>query len=229
MSNVKIIAFAFAGMLGMMVPHARADQWDQKTIFTFHEPVEIPGQVLTPGSYVFKLADSPSNRNIVEVFDKNETHLYGIFLAIPDYRLQTPDRPRITFDERPAGEPEAVRAWYYPGNNYGHEFVYPKVKAVDLAREDQPAASIPDQPPAAPPAESQEQPQVVEAPPEQPVEEEVQIVQYFSAQFVDQPAPELPATLPTTASHLPLIALLGFVSLAGAMVLGFARPAKVTR
>jgi hypothetical protein len=228
MSNVKIIAFALAGVLGMMVPHARADEWDQRTIFTFGEPVEIPGQVLTPGTYVFKLADSPSNRNVVQVFDKNETHLFGTFFAIPDYRPRTPERPIITFDERPAGAPEAVRAWYYPGNNYGHEFVYPKIKTVELSREETrpPAPSEP----ATEPAKSTEEPQVVEAPApvQQQTEEDIQIVELFTAQFVDQPAPELPSTLPTTASPLPLIALLGFVSLAGAMILRFARTAKAT-
>jgi hypothetical protein len=228
MSNIKMIALALAGVLGMMVPHARADEWDQKTIFTFREPVEIPGQVLTAGTYVFKLADSPSNRNIVQVFDKNEVHLYGTFFAIPDYRPHTPERPIITFDERPSGSPEAVRAWYYPGNNYGHEFVYPKLKTIELSREDNqpPAPSEP----AAEPAKSTEEPQVVEAPApvQQQAEENVQIVEFFSAKFVDQPEPELPSTLPTTASSLPLIAVLGFVSLAGAMILRYARTARAT-
>jgi hypothetical protein len=227
MSNVKMIAFAMAGVLGMMVPHARADEWDQKTIFTFSEAVEIPGQVLAPGTYVFKLADSPSNRNIVQVFDKSETHLYGTFFAIPDYRMHTPERPIITFDERPAGAPEAVRAWYYPGNDYGHEFVYPKLKTVELSREDnQPPAPIE---PATEPAKSTEESQVAPAPVQQQTEEDVQIVELFTAQFVDQPEPGLPSTLPTTASPLPLIALLGFVSIAGAMILRFSRAAKATK
>ena len=40
----------------------------------------------------------------------------------------------ITFTERPAGEPEALRAWFYPGRNWGEEFVYPKAKAIALAK-----------------------------------------------------------------------------------------------
>ena len=35
------------------------DEWDKKTIFTFNAPVEVPGKVLTPGSYVFKLLNTP--------------------------------------------------------------------------------------------------------------------------------------------------------------------------
>ena len=127
-----------------MHPNARADEWDKKTVFTFSGPVEIPGSVLPAGTYVFKLTDSDSDRNIVQVFNKDENHLYGTFLAIPDYRMKTPGRPIITFEERAARVPEAVKAWFYPGDNYGNEFVYPKMKAVELARRtQQPVPSMP--------------------------------------------------------------------------------------
>lgn len=114
------------GTLGGMAPRANAGEWDQKTIFTFSGPVEIPGQVLPAGTYVFKLADSSSDRNTVQVFSEDEKHLYGTFLSIPDERLRPAGKPIITFDERTAGSPEAVRAWFYPGDDYGHQFVYPK-------------------------------------------------------------------------------------------------------
>ncbi|MGI9071033.1 MAG: hypothetical protein ACR2JB_06850 [Bryobacteraceae bacterium] len=54
----------------------------QVAIVTFSSPVEIPGQVLEAGTYVFKLAHSESDRDLVQVFNKDETHLYGTFLAI---------------------------------------------------------------------------------------------------------------------------------------------------
>lgn len=113
----------------------KADEWDKKTIFTFNAPVEVPGRVLTPGSYVFKLLDTAADRHVVEVFNKDESHLIGTFLTIPDYRMKPADKPLITFDERAAGAPEAIKAWYYPGENYGNEFVYPKTKAVELAKD----------------------------------------------------------------------------------------------
>src|SRR5271166_4212811 len=102
-TSAKFILFAGLGFLGGTVRHANADEWDQKTIFTFSGPIEIPGQVLSAGTYVFKLADSTSNRNIVQVFSKKEEHLYGTFLAIPDERLRPAGKPIITFDETPAG------------------------------------------------------------------------------------------------------------------------------
>jgi hypothetical protein len=125
-TRAMLILLAGLAIVGGMAPRANADEWDQKTIFTFSGPVEIPGQVLPAGTYVFKLADSSSDRNTVQVFSQDEKHLYGTFLSIPDERLQPAGKPIITFDERTAGSPEAVRAWFYPGDEYGHQLVYPK-------------------------------------------------------------------------------------------------------
>ena len=135
-TSAKVILFAGRAFVGGLAPSRAplAAEWDQGPIFTFSGPIEIPGQALSAGTYVFKLADSSSNRNIVQVLSKNEKHLYGTFLAIPDERLQPAGKPIITFDERAAGSPEAVRAWFYPGDTYGHQFVYPKPKAVELAK-----------------------------------------------------------------------------------------------
>src|SRR5579863_7354689 len=124
---VSLIALGTA-----LAPRMNADAWDQLTTLTFSGPVEIPGRVLSAGTYVFKLADSQSDRRIVEVYNKDENHLYGIFLEIPYYHLKPADKPIITFEERAAGAPEAVKAWSYPGENYGNEFVYPKAKALEL-------------------------------------------------------------------------------------------------
>jgi hypothetical protein len=133
-TRASVILLVGLGFLGGMVPRAAADESDQKTTFTFSGPVEIPGQVLQAGTYVFKLADSESDRDIVQVFNKDENHFYGTFLAIPDHRLRPAGKAIITFDETPAGSPEAVKAWFYPGDDYGHEFVYPKSSAVRLAK-----------------------------------------------------------------------------------------------
>ena len=227
MNRTSATAILIGGLalLGGMGSRAMADEWDQRTTFTFSGPVEIPGQVLPAGTYVFKLADSSSNRNIVQVYSKNEKHLFGTFLAIPDYRLAPAGRPIITFDETPAGSPEAVRAWFYPGENYGHQFVYPKPKAVALAKANNtPVPSMPAELTAntTQPAASMKEPQVVamsQAPlkAQKPNEEEVEI----SEVFVEQSA-QLPATLPATASLWPLIGLAGLASLAAAMGLRLA-------
>lgn len=227
MNKVKIMALVSAGLLGALVPTARADEWNQKTIFTFSGPMEIPGQVLSAGTYVFKLAGSESDRNIVQVFSKNENHLYGTFLTIPDYRLKPAGRPVITFDERPSGSPEAVRGWFYPGENYGHDFVYPKTRAVVLAKSNnQPVASMPDEQAenTTKPAKTLREPHVLamkQAPlkAQKPTGEEAEIAEVFLT-APSEPASE-PQQLPTTASSLPLIGLIGLLSLAGAALLKF--------
>ena len=91
--------------------------------------------MLPAGTYVFKILDSASDRHIVQIFSQDETAVYATILAIPNYRLQATDKTVITFRERPAGQPEALRAWFYPGHNWGEEFVYPKAKALELAKE----------------------------------------------------------------------------------------------
>src|SRR6202023_4323243 len=93
------------------------------------------GVVLPAGTYVFKIRDSQSDRHIVQIFSKDEKTVYATILAIPNYRLKATDKTVITFRERPAAEPEALRAWFYPGRNWGEEFVYPKAKAIELAKE----------------------------------------------------------------------------------------------
>jgi hypothetical protein len=117
----------------LIVPKARADEWDKKTTLTFNEPVQVPGITLSAGTYVFKLADT-SDRTIVQIWNEDETSLITTILAIADYRGETPDKTIVTFDERPAGQPEALKAWFYPGDNSGVEFVYPKQRATELVQ-----------------------------------------------------------------------------------------------
>ena len=224
--KTRVMLFVGLGLLGGMVQRAAADDFDQKTVFTFSGPVEIPGQVLSAGTYVFKLADSSSDRNIVQVFNKDETHLYGTFLAIPDYRIKPAGKTIITFEERPAGSPEAVKAWFYPGENYGRDFVYPKPKATALAKANNtPVPSMPAEFAAntIKPAATVKAPHIVamsQAPlkAQKPTEEEVEIAEVFA---VSDEAP-LPPTLPTTASPLPLIGLVGVLSIGAGVGLRFA-------
>jgi hypothetical protein len=206
---------------------AKADEWNQKTIVTFSGPVEIPGQVLPAGTYVFKLADSMSDRNIVEVFNKDENHLYGIFLAIPDYRLKPADKPIITFEERASGAPEAVRAWFYPGENYGHDFVYPKIKAAELANtNNRPVPSMPSELSAntTKPTKNMTEPHVMamkKAPlkAQKPSQQEAEISEVFTPPPVTHAAAKMPKRLPKTASPLPLMGLIGLLSAGAALSL----------
>jgi hypothetical protein len=133
MMKTAAVALALSALAFASVGNARADEFDKKTSITFSQPVEIPGRVLPAGTYVFKLADSMTDRHIVQVFTADESQIVATLLAIPDYRLTTTDQTVITFDEVVAGAPEAIRAWFYPGHSIGQEFVYPKSRATQLA------------------------------------------------------------------------------------------------
>jgi hypothetical protein len=119
-------------VLGTMVtvsnvaPVAKADEWNKETVVTFSEPVEVPGKDLPAGTYVFKLADSNSDRSIVEIFTKDEEHLLTTFIAVPKARLTPANTTIVTFEEKSPGTPEAVKSWFYPGDTEGLEFLYPR-------------------------------------------------------------------------------------------------------
>ena len=129
---IAMLGFTAFG-LGL-VPKAAAGLEDKATVITFSTPVEVPGKVLPAGTYKFRLMDSNANRNIVQIFDRDEKMLYATILALPDYRLKPSDKTVIQFEERPSGEPPAIKAWYYPGDNSGVQFVYPHDRAVQLAK-----------------------------------------------------------------------------------------------
>jgi hypothetical protein len=132
MMRTVAVALALTG-LGLAAASARADEWDKKTLITFSQAVEIPGHVLPAGTYMFKLAESMSNRHIVQVFTADGSQILATVMTIPDYRLRATDQTVIKFGEVPPDSAEAIRAWFYPGNTIGQEFVYPKARAIELA------------------------------------------------------------------------------------------------
>ena len=252
MKQLKVVtAIGFVALAAaILVPGLQADEWNRKTTITFSAPVEIPGVhlagwgILPAGTYVFKIMDSLSDRHIVQIFNQDETTIYATILAIPNYRLRATDKTVMTFRERAAGQPEALRAWFYPGRNWGEEFVYPKAKAMEIAKATNTAvlftaAEIPQE--VAEPIKS-DAPVVVElkrAPimAVKPSGEEVQVAEVVTTppaetQVAETPAPARtetaaaapmqdtpPATLPGTASPLPLVALFGLLSFSGALAL----------
>jgi hypothetical protein len=108
---------------------AKADEWNRKTVATFSDSVEIPGQVLPAGTYVFKLADSIADRNIVEVWNSDETQLLATLKTIPEVRSETPGRVTFEFAERSGDSPMAIRSWFFPGQSTGRDFVYHQERA----------------------------------------------------------------------------------------------------
>src|SRR6516162_10877498 len=129
----KKFVFALSAAMAMSVP-LFGDAWNKKTTLTFSQPVELPGLILPAGQYVFKLADLPSSRNVVQVFNADDDQIYATILAIPCYRMEPADEPVIFFEERRSDQPQAIHAWFYPGDLYGQEFVYPEGRSLEVAQ-----------------------------------------------------------------------------------------------
>ncbi len=228
---VCLLAFSLFGVI--LLPSARADEWNKKTVVTFSQSVEIPGRILPAGTYTFKLLDSLSDRHIVQIFNADGSEIITTILAINDYRLETTGKTVMSFSERPGDSPEALRAWFYPGDNFGQEFVYPKVRAIQLAQTEKvivPAVAV----------DTVDDTTLKTAPiiaitPDQKEVEVTTVIQTtppVAATVTPEPvavapvaeAPPTAATvaaapvaetneLPQTASSLPLIALLGGLSI----------------
>jgi hypothetical protein len=197
----------------LITPNIRADEQNKKTVMTFSQPIEIPGQILPAGTYTFKLLDSLSDRHIVQIWDADGTHLITTVLAINNVRLRPTGKTVVKFAERSGDNPEALKAWFYPGDNFGQEFVYPRQRATQLATESQ--NTVPAMSDESAPVDLNTQVVEVSPPTAEPAPAAVE-----TPAPAAQPAPEpvstpvaQPTELPKTASSLPLIALIGVTSL----------------
>lgn len=126
MRAIPAVLFAGAMVMSLAVisPKAKADTWNEKTIVTFDQPVEIPGHVLLPGTYTFSLVNSSSDRNIVEVRSNSDPHFVYLVLANPAERLQSTSKSIFEFEQLNVKSPEAINEWFYPGALYGQQFIY---------------------------------------------------------------------------------------------------------
>jgi LPXTG-motif cell wall-anchored protein len=232
--NLRTLAAAVGvlGCAGIVAVHsARADQWDKKTILTVNEPIQVKDTLLEPGQYVFKLLNSQSDRHIVQIYNSDQTRLLDTVLAIPNYRIQPTGKSRFTFWETPPGSAKALRAWFYPGDNFGQEFTYPKhlIQLASTTTTTQTTVAQPPPPPepVAPPAEQ----------PQASVEQSTQSQQVEIAQNTPPPPPPAPEaqpapapepapqTLPKTGSQYPLFGLGGLLSLGLYGLIRLKRPA----
>jgi len=113
--------------IGTLSPNAAASEWSKKTVVTFDEPVEIPGHVLLPGTYIFRLMDSSSDRHIVQMWTADHEECVATVLTEKVKELNPPPKNSFTFQPRIAKSPEQIKTWFYPGDLSGQEFIYPPI------------------------------------------------------------------------------------------------------
>jgi hypothetical protein len=240
----------------LLLGAVRADTWDRKTTIIFSDAVQIPGATLPAGKYIFKLWDSQSDRYVVQIFNERQNHVYATLLTIPEYRMNPPDQTVISFYEAPAGQPQPIKAWFYPGDHNGREFIYSKAEAntiASVAHENVPSdvtavsenalVYAPQPPPAVDPDadanHSADDDSYVAYPaataPVVTQPESTQESPMVDGDTTDQdsqpaPAPQDPpatdSTMPSTGSELPLAALIGLSSIGAAFSVRAIRSAR---
>jgi hypothetical protein len=137
---MKINKFALLAGFGValtlfLAVAAHADEADQATKVTFSQPIAIPGQVLPAGSYLFKVGTD--DLNIVRIYNADGTRLYATIATIATDRRQPTGHTVLVLAEQSAGNPEALRKWFYPGDTTGHEFVYSNQQEQQIAQDRQ--------------------------------------------------------------------------------------------
>jgi hypothetical protein len=137
MKRLTISACAAAMLTATSATPARAQggPMDARTEFTFNQPVELPNVTLPPGTYIFRFVDATTGKRVMQVQAKDAGNKnYGMFMTISAQRPKASDNAELRFLETPAGQPAAVKTWWYPGNTIGREFIYPKSQARRLAQ-----------------------------------------------------------------------------------------------
>jgi hypothetical protein len=108
--------------------------WTKKTQLTFSGPVQIPGKLLSPGTYTFRVMDLIADRHVLQILDKDEKGVVATVMTVSQSHLEPAENNVVMFSERPAGSAPAIKIWYYPGATIGNEFVYPRTQALEIAK-----------------------------------------------------------------------------------------------
>jgi hypothetical protein len=231
MTKIQFTTAVFAAAMGMIIitPGAKADDWDHKTIVTTSAPLNVAGTVLEPGKYVFQLLYTAPYEHVVQILNYRENHLYATVIAhpvgymeqgIPSYdQGAQAGKAHFTFWETTAGEPKALRDWYNQGSFQGEEFPYHKMAVTQVSQVTQTTPAPAPEPQAEAPAPPPPAEEIAQNTPPPAPEPPAPAAEAPPAPQSEPPA-AAPATLPQTASYVPLLAMFGFGSIGLAIGVG---------
>ena len=209
---------AFATLLGVTSTVAYAQSDKENSTFTVTEPIEVGAFTLPPGTYLIKVVLLESNRNVIQVSNVEQTKVFANVLATPHPIREGEAVPtsRYIYYANAAGQPKALRTWFARDTTNGQDIIYPTHRAMELAAlAKEPVIAIPDD---VKEAEYKTVPLTIVTPEQQVKPYQAPVV---VAQKASEPAPiavaeARPQELPKTASHVPLFAAVGLLSLGGA-------------
>ena len=107
-----------------------AEPADKRTLFTFNQPVALPGVTLPAGQYLFRFVDD--GHKVLQVLSADGKQVYGMFRTLSTERFEPASKPEVRFMETAHGMPAALNAWWYPGERIGPEFMFPAEQAYRL-------------------------------------------------------------------------------------------------
>jgi hypothetical protein len=107
-----------------LLPRAKAEEWNNEARVTLSVSVGIPGQVLAPGTYIFKLSNQEPNSNVMQVLSEDKSQIIATVLGVPAYRLQPTSDTEVTFEEPLTGNVDVVSRFFVAGELRGIGFIY---------------------------------------------------------------------------------------------------------
>ena len=132
--HLRRTLFALGAALMLSTATATADEWNAETILTINQPMVVPGATLTPGTYVFKLADGDTGRSVVNIFRESDRELMATAQTVRMHRADRTGDIVLKLALAENGAVPTMKGWFYPGRSDGYEFVYPKEQARAMAR-----------------------------------------------------------------------------------------------
>ena len=124
--SLVLITLTVAATLLLLPSNAPGDDWNRMTTVVFDHPVQIPGQVLPQGIYVFKLAEISGEHNVVQIWNADQTFLHASIMGFPQYMKPEPKEELFIFEQEQKDGPPALKSWFHEGNPIGLRFIYPK-------------------------------------------------------------------------------------------------------
>lgn len=228
-----VVAFA------LLISTAAFAQTPEVSVLPVTEPLDVGGTILQPGTYHIRVMPSTTDRNKIQVTSVDGTQVFATALTVPHPLEPGEEVPSTTFIYYPAGDgqPRALRTWFAPdpeASQGGHDIVYDEARAKQLARLAN--SRVVYYPPTTTVTEVKTTDlQVVT--PEATVETYTYIppatvTETRTTTVTETTTDTTPMTsasttddveMPATASNVPLMALLGLISLAGAVAFRMAR------
>jgi len=122
----SFVLITLAASLFLLPSNAPGDDWNRLSTAMFDHAIQIPGQILPPGTYVFKLAEISGEHNVVQVWNADQTFLHASIMGFPQYMSVAPKEDLFIFEQEQKNAPPTLKSWFHEGNQAGIRFIYPR-------------------------------------------------------------------------------------------------------